>query len=82
MYAILAVAEALGTSGKARVADLGMNGGSDYTPGYVVYENNQPARLLFINFMSDPSGAHDYTVRVATKIPQVRVRYATCVRAA
>ncbi|KZV95942.1 hypothetical protein EXIGLDRAFT_765760 [Exidia glandulosa HHB12029] len=75
MYAILAVAEALGTSGKARVADLGMNGANDYTPGYVIYENNQPARLLFINFMSDPSGAHDYTARVATNAGQVRVRY-------
>ncbi|KZV79252.1 hypothetical protein EXIGLDRAFT_476338 [Exidia glandulosa HHB12029] len=75
MYSILAVAEALGTSGKARVADLGLNAASNYTPGYVIYENNQPARLLFINFMSDPSGAHDYTVRVATNTPQIRVRY-------
>ncbi|EJD50973.1 hypothetical protein AURDEDRAFT_160114 [Auricularia subglabra TFB-10046 SS5] len=75
MYGILAVAEALGDTGKARVADLGANGGNSYTPGYVIYENNQPARILLINFMSDKSGGHDYTARIATNAAQVRVRY-------
>ncbi|EJD36488.1 hypothetical protein AURDEDRAFT_140062 [Auricularia subglabra TFB-10046 SS5] len=75
MYAILLVAEALGTTGQARVADLGANGNNAYTPGYVIYENNQPARLVLLNYMGDTSGASDYTAHVATDASQVKVRY-------
>ncbi|KZV96759.1 hypothetical protein EXIGLDRAFT_765001 [Exidia glandulosa HHB12029] len=74
MYAILAVAEALGNSNSARVADLNANNGNGLTPAYVVYENSQPARILLINYMSDPSGAHDYVARIQTDAAQVRVR--------
>ncbi|KZV84960.1 hypothetical protein EXIGLDRAFT_776006 [Exidia glandulosa HHB12029] len=75
MYAILAVAEALGDSNNARVADLGANQNNGMTPAYVVYENNQPVRVLFINYMSDPSGGHDYVARIQTDAAQVRVRH-------
>ncbi|EJD52331.1 hypothetical protein AURDEDRAFT_81890 [Auricularia subglabra TFB-10046 SS5] len=77
MYAILTVNEALGSSGKARVADLGANSGNDFTPGYVVYEDDKPDRLVLINFMSDKTGAHDYTakVKVGDGVSEVSVRY-------
>ena len=76
MYSILVSSEALGPSGNARVADLGINGNSTNMAGYVIYENNQPARMVFINYMSDPSGALDYTARVAVQgATTVSVRY-------
>ncbi|EJD47766.1 hypothetical protein AURDEDRAFT_163225 [Auricularia subglabra TFB-10046 SS5] len=76
MYAILAVAEALGPTGKARVAEITQDDKplDNLTPGYVIYENNQPARLLLINYMSDPTGAHDYMARIAWNGAQVRTR--------
>ena len=73
-YAMLAVTEALGKTGKARVADLGANGNNMLTPAYVVYEDNQPVRVMLFNFMSDTTGGHDYTARIAFNTPQVRTR--------
>ncbi|EJD52125.1 hypothetical protein AURDEDRAFT_111590 [Auricularia subglabra TFB-10046 SS5] len=75
MYTIVAMAEALGKTGTARVADLRANNDNPYTPAYMVYENNQPARLVLLNYMSDPTGGHDYTVRVRTTVPEVKARY-------
>lgn len=74
MYSILAVTEALGKTGKARVADLGANENNMLTPAYVVYEDNQPVRVMLFNFMSDTTGGHDYTARIAFNTPQVRTR--------
>lgn len=74
-YAILLVAEALGQTGHARVADLNANAGNQYTPGYVIYEDNQPVRLVLLNYMSDTTGASDYTASVQTSASQVQVRY-------
>ena len=59
---MLAVAETLGSTGNAQVIDLWQNSGSLYTPGYAIYEDGNLARLAFINFMTDSSGANDYTV--------------------
>ena len=59
---MLAVAETLGSSNTSQVIDLWQNSGSLYTPGYAIYENGNLARLALINFMSDSSGANDYTV--------------------
>ena len=60
-YSSLVVAEALGTSNTSRVKDLFPNNGDPHTPAYAVYENDQLARLVLINFLDDPSGANDYT---------------------
>ena len=62
MYTIVAMAEALGKTGTARVADLYANNDSPYTPAYMIYENNMPARVVLLNYMSDPTGAHGETV--------------------
>lgn len=76
-YSALAVAEALGSSNTAQVLDLQANGGSDYTPGYAIYENGQPVRIALTNFISDPSGNSDYTASISiggTVPPSVKVK--------
>ncbi|KAI0791079.1 glycoside hydrolase family 79 protein [Abortiporus biennis] len=64
-YSSLIVAEALGTSNQSRVVDLQMNSGNQYTPGYAIYENGNVARMVFINYMTDPTGASTYTATVS-----------------
>ena len=64
-YSTLVVAEALQKSGSAQVVDLGLNGGNDQTPGYAIYENGTLARLVLINYMTDPSGANTYTASIS-----------------
>lgn len=61
-YSMLMVAEALGGSNTSQVLDLNLNDNSDVTPGYVIYENGQPQRVVIINYMNDGgSGAAAYT---------------------
>ena len=55
------MAEALGTSNTSRVKDLFPNDGNELTPAFSIYENDVLARMVLINFMTDPSGANDYT---------------------
>ncbi|KAG1807867.1 glycoside hydrolase family 79 protein [Suillus subaureus] len=77
-YSALVVAEALGSSNTAQVLDLQANGGSDYTPGYAIYENGQPVRVALTNFITDPSGNSDYTANISiggTVPAQVQVKY-------
>ncbi|KAI0325777.1 hypothetical protein GY45DRAFT_1329894, partial [Cubamyces sp. BRFM 1775] len=84
-YSSIVVAEALGTSNTSRVKDIFPNNGDPHTPAYAVYENDQLARLLLINFLDDPSGANDYTATLniggqqfgeANAVPaQVKVKY-------
>ncbi|KAF7302911.1 Glyco-hydro-79C domain-containing protein [Mycena kentingensis (nom. inval.)] len=64
-YSVLAVAETIGSSGKAQIIDLQLNAGNIYTPGYAVYENGTLARLALLNFVTDPSGTSDYTMTFA-----------------
>jgi hypothetical protein len=61
-YAALVVSEVIGSSGQAQVKDLGANDGSDSTPAYGVWENNALSKLVFINYIDDPSG------NMATKV--------------
>ncbi|KZT00162.1 glycoside hydrolase family 79 protein [Laetiporus sulphureus 93-53] len=84
-YSVLAVAETLGSSNHSQIIDLASNGDNDYTPGYAVYKNGTLARLALINFMTDPSGANDYTVTISvggnalgqpsTTPSQIRLKY-------
>ena len=62
---MLAVAETLGSSNNSQIVDLNANGGNIFTPGYAVYENGNLARLALLNFMTDPSGANDYTATIS-----------------
>ncbi|ELU40991.1 glycoside hydrolase family 79 protein [Rhizoctonia solani AG-1 IA] len=61
-YATLVTAEAFGPSGNSQIVDLFMNGGSDYTPGYAIYENGS---VVLFNYITDPSGASDYVAHIA-----------------
>ncbi|KAH7338555.1 hypothetical protein B0J17DRAFT_571082 [Rhizoctonia solani] len=84
-YTTLIVAELFGKSGKSRIMDLNANNGENLTPGYVVYEDGQPTRVLLINYVDDPSGGHDIMARIqigggetgqpAASPPEVRVKY-------
>ena len=77
------MAEALGPSGIAQVLDLDANNHDIYTPGYAIYENGVPMRVLLINFITDPSGANDVVASISiggngtgSLTPsQVRVKY-------
>ncbi|KAF8486953.1 hypothetical protein DFH94DRAFT_621281 [Russula ochroleuca] len=61
-YSALVMAEALGPSNASRVLDITQN---LLTPIYVIYENGTPTKLAFFNFVTDPSGANDYTATFA-----------------
>lgn len=64
-YASLIVAETLGSSNVAQVIDLGANANNIYTPAYAIYENGNPMRVALFNFITDPSGASNYTAQIA-----------------
>ncbi|KAJ7707363.1 glycoside hydrolase family 79 protein [Mycena rosella] len=59
-YSALIVAEAFGKSNQSRIIDLQMNNDSIYTPGYAIYDTGI-SRLALFNYISDPTGASDYT---------------------
>ncbi|KAF8316086.1 hypothetical protein DL93DRAFT_2056676, partial [Clavulina sp. PMI_390] len=63
-YSMLMVTEALGATNTSQVIDLNLNN-SPYTPGYAIYENGAPARVLLINYMDDlKTGSATYTANV------------------
>lgn len=64
-YSVLVVAESFGSSNNSRIINLGQNSGNEFTPGYAIYENDKLTRLALINFMTDPTGANDYTVTIS-----------------
>ena len=66
-YSAIVVAEALGSTDSAQVFDLQANSANKFTPGYVIYENGVAARLVLINFVTDPSGASTYTAAVSVQ---------------
>lgn len=57
-YAVLALAEAFGKSNTARIVDITQE---THHPVYAIYENNALSRVALFNYMTDPSGANDYT---------------------
>ncbi|OBZ74672.1 Beta-glucuronidase [Grifola frondosa] len=73
-YSAVVIAEALGTSGTARVVDLFANNASDYTPGYAIYENGALARMVLVNYMTDPSGANSYTATISVNSAPASVK--------
>ena len=55
------------------------NSDNIYTPAYAIYENDNIARVLLINYVTDPSGASTYTASIGfnggTVPQQVSVKY-------
>jgi len=63
-YAMLMVSEALGPSNASQVVDLALNSGNQFTPGYAIYENGNPTKVLLLNYMADPSGGANTVVNI------------------
>jgi hypothetical protein len=63
-YSALVIAEVLGSSNQSQVIDLAPNGDNEFTPGYAIYKNGSPTKVALFNYLTDPSGAHDYTADV------------------
>lgn len=74
------MAEALGKSNTSQIIDMQGNGGDVHTPQYAIYENGILSKVALFNYMTDPTGANDYTVALhmnggATVPAQVHVKY-------
>ncbi|KAL0954378.1 hypothetical protein HGRIS_003363 [Hohenbuehelia grisea] len=63
-YSTLIIAEAFGKSNQSRIIDLNTNNGDAHTPGYAIYDGDKPSKVALFNFMTDPSGANDYTANI------------------
>lgn len=82
LYAALMMGEVIGSSGKARVKETFANENSQWTPSYVIYENDVPVRVALINYMSDNTRASDYYASLTwpagqTPPASVKVKYFT-----
>jgi len=64
-YSALVVAETIGSSNKSQIVDLNANNAYEFTPAYAVYEDGTPLRVALFNFVTDPSGASDYTATIS-----------------
>ncbi|KAG2075500.1 glycoside hydrolase family 79 protein [Suillus decipiens] len=64
-YSTMVITEVFGPSGNAQIIDLQANNDSMVTPAYAIYENGAPVRLVLLNYVSDPSGASDYTATIS-----------------
>ncbi|KAI0742962.1 hypothetical protein C8Q80DRAFT_945246 [Daedaleopsis nitida] len=63
-YGAVFVAEVMGKTNATQVRDMLPNNGNDQTPAYAVYENGKFSKMAMINYMTDPSGANDYTATI------------------
>lgn len=64
-YAALVVSEVFGSTGTAQIVDLGADSYNEFHPAYAIYENGAPVRLALFNYVSDATGANDYSVTVS-----------------
>ncbi|KAG6856829.1 hypothetical protein H0H87_000306 [Tephrocybe sp. NHM501043] len=76
-YSVLVVAEVFGKSNVSQIIDTSNNG--IYNPSYAIYDEGALSKLVFINFIDDPTGAHDITGTITInggQIPsEVYVKY-------
>jgi len=74
-YAMLAIAEAIGPTGLAQVADLNIGGTNGiYTPAYTIVESGNPVKVALFNYVSDATGVSDYQAAVSVPAGQAQVR--------
>jgi hypothetical protein len=70
------VAETIGFSSKSQIVDLNANDANEFTPVYAVYEGGTPIRVALFKFVTDPSGASDYTATISVEdSPQSQVKF-------
>jgi Glycosyl hydrolase family 79 C-terminal beta domain len=74
----LIVAEAFGLSNTSQILDLEANTANMFTPAYAIYEGGNLARVALFNYISDPTGASQYTatINVQGAPAEVKVKYA------
>ncbi len=65
MYSTLVTAEAIGLSNKSQVVDLGVNNNNKFSPGYGIYEDGIPQKVVLMNFLTDPTGASNFTAQIS-----------------
>ncbi|KAJ7185481.1 glycoside hydrolase family 79 protein [Mycena filopes] len=65
-YSALISSEVFGSTNTSQIIDLHGNDGSVFTPQYAIYEHGALARVALFNYMTDPSGANDYTATLTT----------------
>lgn len=75
------MSEIFGKTNTSRVMDLQQpfDGGANiFTPQYAIYENDQLAKVVLFNYVTDPSGGSDLTVSITvpggTVPPEVSVK--------
>ena len=59
------MAEAMGPSNKSQVVDLFANGNNPSTPGWAIYEDGNPTKLVLINYLDPGQGQNDLTVSLS-----------------
>ncbi|KAH8828669.1 hypothetical protein DL96DRAFT_1462855 [Flagelloscypha sp. PMI_526] len=64
-YAVLIMAEILGTTNTSQVLDLNANEGAAQTPAYMIYENGKASKLALFNYMDKSLGTADVTFTFA-----------------
>jgi hypothetical protein len=64
-YSALVMAEVIGSSNLSQVVDLYANNANIYTPAYGIYEGSQVVRVVLFNYVTDSSGANDYTATIS-----------------
>ncbi|KAF7800181.1 hypothetical protein EIP86_011428 [Pleurotus ostreatoroseus] len=80
-YSAVAVAETFGRTGQAQIIDMQANSGNMFTPGYAIYDGGSLARVALFNYITDSTGASDYTATISVSggnVPSsVQVKYVT-----
>ncbi|KAF7325343.1 hypothetical protein MVEN_02635000 [Mycena venus] len=78
-YSALISAEVFGKTNTSQIIDLHGNDGNIYTPQYAIYENGAVARVALFNYITDPTGASNYTATISiaggTVPSSVQVKY-------
>ncbi|KAL0954363.1 hypothetical protein HGRIS_003354 [Hohenbuehelia grisea] len=86
-YSVLVMTETFGKTNQSQILDLNANNGNIHTPGYVIYDEGRLSKVALFNYITDPSGASNYTATISvgggeTGSPnstpaQVKVKYLT-----
>ena len=64
-YVSVITAESFGPSNASQIIDLSPNSNNIYTPGYMIYENGNPIRLVLFNLITEPLGFSNYNMTFA-----------------
>ena len=54
----------MGQTNTTQLIDMLPNNANDQTPAYAIFENGKFSKMALLNYMTDPSGANDYTATI------------------